>query len=145
MASRNIKKGITGLEAIIITGIIGGGTLLGMVMIPFILRVHLLVLVTSLYEYNNAQLSLLTLLSLQNKTTLYQNISTHILMNKPQNTEFIKEKMDLISDCYKLYTLSKDLASKIPEGCDLRYKAEALIVLPYNPSKLVERIMLEIG
>jgi hypothetical protein len=116
----------------------------------FFARLHLVFMLTYVYEYNNAQLSLLTFLSLtEDGRPVHELIAEHLALSEPANLDLLlRDELELIAECARLSTPDEVLleTTQLKEGeCELRYRANASIPLPYNPTKLVQRLSLEIG
>lgn len=136
-------KGIAPL-AIAMIGAIVIVTAVLMILLPIgFLRLHVIQTVERVYEYDNAQSYLLTLLSkTHDGKPVYTQISNNLQIGSP-DISFVKNELDTVtsSKCYKLSSSSATIA--IQEGCTpTKYSAEAKIVLPYNPDKLTEKLNL---
>jgi hypothetical protein len=152
----NMKKGIVGIFTIAIIGAIAMGTTTAILLMPaFFLRIHLLLMVNHVYNYNNAQLAMLTFLSTTYQGESISNIlAEHIVLSQPPSVDFLHSKLGNLTcvewqnnvctkACYRLsYSEGVLLRS---EACELRYKANATLALPYGTGQLTERLMLEIG
>jgi len=124
-------------------------TVINLILIPTSLRRGIVRVVEYEYNYNNAQLALLTLLSTtQDGEPLSKFIAEHIVLNEPDNIEdILKEKLDKIveSKCYELSIPSESLIKSSEPDCDPKdYTAKARIALPYG-SRLTEEITLVIN
>jgi hypothetical protein len=118
--------------------LIGPIVTVGMVMviiIPIIfLRVHLMEWVKYEFNYNNAQLTLLTLVSsTYEKRIVSEIISEHlVLKNNPDIGKILSSKLDKIvpSKCYKLTASDITL---VESSCKAsKYFASTKIVFPFN-------------
>ncbi len=104
------------------------------------------------YGYDNTQLTLLTLLSsTYNNKPVSELIGEYISINQPNENDLnniLKERLDKMTideqrfKCYKFGTSSKTLVWTPIGGCAPIHTANAKIVLPYNPGKLSENIIL---
>jgi len=148
------KKGLTGVEisVILVMGLI---TLVMTTLIPTLfLKKHIVRVVEIQYGYNNAELTLLTLVS---DRSFYKVISLYIA-GFGDNTEEgfsragaeaqIKSRLDQLvpSGCYKLsYDGGEILSQELSEKkCDTEFSVTADIVLPYGEIK-VKKLTLEIS
>ena len=115
--------------------------------IPFVFtRIHFVETIEAEITQNNAQLTLLALLSsTHEKKQISQIIVEHLTFNKyPNIKEIISPRLEKYANCYKLAIQDKVLAQK--QGCEAtRYTAEAKIALPYQPGKKVEILELTIN
>lgn len=137
-------KGFAAILTIAVIGVIVSITAVVMILMPLaVLRMHMIETVTRVYEYDNTQSSLLTLLSKTHDGELvYPQISDNLQTGMP-SVNFLKDELDTITGdkCYKL--LSSVGTIVIKEGCTPRkYSAQTKIVLPYNPDRLTETLKL---
>jgi hypothetical protein len=114
----------------------------------FFARLHLVFMLTYVYEYNNAQLSLLTFLSLtEDGKPIHELIAENLTLSEPTSLDGLRPKLELIAECARLSTPSEVLleTTSVVEGeCELKHRAEASIPLPYGTA-LAQKLALEIG
>jgi len=98
------------------------------------------------YKYNKVQHTLLTLFSItHDEKKVSELIAENFTINKPSDLEFLKPILDkeIETKCYHIVVDSKALF--FVGGCDVKYRANATLILPYNPNKLVEEITVDTG
>ena len=151
------RKGITiGLALIAVT------FMMFMAILMPVLAIKIHVDREIMYEtnYNNAQLTLLSLLSstetdsLDNKVkSVSEIIAEWIAFDNKPSIGFLKQKLDLLMENkpYKLYYLVNSNEVLIAQGSTsfatqytYPYKAEAKLALPYNQDKMVWDVVLVI-
>jgi hypothetical protein len=117
------------------------------VVIPLlVLKYHLAIEVKNTYDYNNADLALLSLVSKNYNETysLYRILSEHEINGfdvDMQNS--LKGNLNLLlnSNCFKIVNTKITLLK--PENCDpVENVGEIPILLPYNTEKLMDKIIL---
>lgn len=149
-------KAITGLEMLFM-GLIGTFTIIVGGLIPSS-TVKLTEEKQIIFEqnYNKVQLVLLNLLSTTNDNKkVYESIAENIAVKSKPSLEFLKEYLDkLAGKCYKLTTVETipilgptdtDILVSEEKDCQFNYFANATIVLPYNPDKLIKELKVGIG
>ncbi len=132
------------LLGIPIMGLIFLGTVTVLILLPvFALKIHIIKQVDIQYKYNNAQLTMLTLLSSTNdKKEISQTIGEYIKLQSKPKIDFLKNILDqqIESKCYVLYSI--DTQENIVQSCDnsakkdggYLYTADNIkIPLPYKP------------
>lgn len=142
-----MKKGISGIE-ILIMGMIGTFTILTAGILPSAsVKIKLDENIVFEYKYNDAQNLLLTLLSItQDGKDVSKLMAEHLSFNNPSNIDFLKPKLDKLvkNKCYLINSTTRVLLDS-SSGCEIKYRANTTIVLPYNPNKLVEEMRVGIG
>lgn len=137
-----MSKGIVGWA--VIGAMISIGMIL-VVLIPLVfLKVHLVEEVNYEFKYDNAQLALLTLLSsTHDNEPVSEIIGEHLTLGSYSDIDqILSNKLNKISDCYKLSTETIELAKSAK--CEAsKFKAEADIALPYNET-VVKKLILVI-
>lgn len=155
MKNRKVKidrKGVTGIEIAII-GVIVIVVIIITLLIPIVfLKIHLGATVETQYGYNNAGLTLLTLLS---DNDIYEKLSLYVAgmednvvegFNRNAVESAVTSRLDKLvpsetgTRCYKLSYAGGVIIP--PENCDTEFGVSAYIVLPYGKNK--EKITLEI-
>lgn len=159
MKSRRIKinkKGITGIEIAVIGAIVIVTIIISLLIPIAFLKIHLVTVVETQYGYNNADLTLLTLLS---DRDVYEKLSLYVAGMEDNTIEgfnraAVESEVALILDklvpsdpgtrCYKLSYVGGVIIP--PENCDTEFGVSANIVLPYGLpyGKNKEKITLEI-
>lgn len=105
--------------------------------------IHLVQNINFESQVNNAQLTLLALLSstYQGKQ-ISQIIAEAVQQNQYRNLdEILSIQLNKITDCYKLSTPSKVLAQS-KDCTPTKYTASTLISLPFSEGKMAEKIIL---
>lgn len=140
-------KGLGPVISIPLMGLIFLATVTVMILIPvFFLKINIIKQVDIEYKYNNAQLTMLTLLSsTNNKKMISKTIAEYIQLQDKPKIDFLKDILDkqIESKCYVIYSI--DTQKNIIKTCDnpAKYKADNIkIPLPYNPQKLVGKLRL---
>lgn len=128
------------------------------IIIPLVFtKIHVIEMVVFKYKYDNAQLALLSLLSITSKDTVDNKVkpaseivAEYVALPSSRgsiNIGFLKTALDKMVDnkimeCYKLSSASAgDLAKKA--NCEpTKYKAKARIAIPYNAQSLTDEITL---
>ena len=143
-------KGIlTAMTAALVGAVVIIGTVIIMLLPLLFLKMHVIGIVHRVYEYDNTQSYLLTLLSkTHGDKTVYSQIAENLQTGSP-STDFVKDELDtLIGDrCYRLSYSSEDGYETIVEKGDcvpIKYSFETKIALPYSPGKLTKTLKLVI-
>jgi len=113
----------------------------------FIYRYRITIEVNYQYNYNNVQLALLTFLSsTHDGEQMSQILADYISMNKPIDTEIIKDRIDKIID-NKCYTLNVSDFSIVGDNtdCTKKYTATYKLPYPYNPRNITGNVELVVG
>ena len=130
-----------------IVGIIFTFTSIMSVIVPLVtLKYHLAIELKQTYDYNNAQLSLLGLVSKKHDGTysMYRVLSEHTVNGFDENMqESLREKLFLLtnSNCSKIVNTTATVLE--PENCEpAENTGEIFLFVPYNSNHLVEKIIL---
>lgn len=131
---------------ITIVGIITTFTAILLITIPLLtLKYHLAIEIKQNYEYNNAQLTLLSLVSKKyNDESMYRVLSEHATNGFDESMqESLKEKLVLLtsSKCFKIVNRTSTILEA--ENCEpAENTGEIYLFTPYNQDNLVEKIIL---
>jgi len=131
---------------IAILGIITTFTAILAVVVPLLtLKYHLAIEIKNTYEYNNAELALLSLVSKKhNDESMYRVLSERGTNGFDENMQKdLKEKLQLLtySKCFKLVSETETILE--PENCEpVENVGEIYLFTPYNQYSLVEKITL---
>jgi hypothetical protein len=131
---------------IAIVGIIVTFTAILAIVVPLLtLKYHLAIEVKNTYEYNNAELALLSLVSKKhNDESMYRILSERGTNGFDSSVqEDLKGKLALLtySKCFKLVSESETILE--PENCDpVENTGGIYLFTPYNQNSLVEKITL---
>ena len=143
-------KGILTVMSITLVGaIVVIGTVIMMLLPLIFLKMHVIGVVHRVYEYDNTQSYLLTLLSkTHGSKAVYFQIAENLQTGSP-STNFVKDELNtLIGDrSFKLsYLTTDDDYITIAEqgGIPIKYSVETKIVLPYKPDELTKTLKLVI-
>lgn len=135
-------KGVINLAIIGLIVIVG---IILMIILPaMFLRLHLIQTVNYVYEYDNSQLYLLTLLTITyDGNSVYTQIANNLQVGKP-DVSFVKDELDKITDnrCYDLSSSTKVIAKS--ECVPSENTVEVPIVLPYKSNHLTDKLELVI-
>lgn len=123
-----------------------------MMLLPiFITRINLVGIVNIETRQDTVQLMLLTLLSsTYDHKPIQQVIAEHIAMKKyPDIQKILSDKLDALTDCYKIQTTSEILAESKNPSCDLTtassgktFSAETNIPLPFGQNSTKKILMV---
>jgi hypothetical protein len=147
---KNLKlgnQGMTGIEIAVIGAIVLVSIVISLLMIVVFLKIHVSRVVEIEYNYNNAELAMLALLSDEH---IYEQISLYVAGlpdNPPEGftrsgvETMVESKLENLvpSGCFKL---SFDSGTIVDKNCDPVYGVTADISLPYGRNE--EQIRLEI-
>lgn len=132
---------------IAIVGIITTVTSIIAMAIPLLtLKYHLAIQLKETYEYNNAELALLGLVSKKYTDTypMYRVLSEHSINGFDQNMQkSLRDNLKILenSNCSKIVDSKATILE--PENCEpTENVGEMPLFLPYNPDNLIERIVL---
>lgn len=117
-------------------------TLIFVVIIPVaFLKVHIARNVFLQHKFSNVGASLLTLLSIEPN---YEALSLHFadLRGSPDLRGDLNKIVD--SQCYKMTSGGELIDNNEITGCQKEFELATVIVLPYNPGKIVQTIELMI-
>jgi len=138
-------KGIGVLTLVLALSVVTLVIAISLLATAIFLRVQLINQIELKYEFNNAQLVLLTLLSsTHNGEKISKLLAEHIILNEPSNVDFLKIKLDKLVDskCYRLSTSSKTIIeSKDISECSFESRSQTALILPYSQEKVVELIL----
>jgi len=149
------KKGI--IESLIGLVIIGIGLIMAVVVPFFYLHIHIVDLIQFDGKYNNADLSLLTLLSLKNDgKPIPQILAEHYVLNNPSDISFVNSTLKkIIPDRCFLFSINPQnisvpaysliIKSDIKAECSPDTASQTKLILPYNPKKLTETLELSVS
>jgi len=129
------------------------------VIIPLVFtKIHIIEAVVFRYKYDNAQLALLSSLSITSKDTLDNKIkpaseiiAEYVVLPSSRggiSMDFLKTALDKMVDnaiieCYKLSSASAgDLAKNTAKCEPSKYTAKTRITIPYNTQSLTDEITL---
>ena len=136
-------KGFAMLTVVLIMAIFSITAIVMMLLPLGLLKIHMVETVARVYEYDNAQSYLLTLLSKTHGGDLvYSQMSKNLQTGSP-DINFVKDELDTLTNnkCFKLSSSATTIA--VHAGCSpTKYSTQAKIVLPYNPDKLTETLNL---
>lgn len=139
-------KGIA-IMTIALIGIITSFTSILAVTIPLLtFKYHLAINLKERYDYNNAELALLTLISTKYNDTYstYRVLSEHTMNGFDESMKnSLKEKITLMtsSNCFKIVNKAATILKA--ENCEpVENVGEVNLFVPYNPDNLVEKIIL---
>lgn len=132
---------------IAIVGIITTFTvIIGIAIPPLTLKYHLAIDLKETYEYNNAQLTLLSLVSEKHSDTysMYRVIAERNTNSFDDNMQkSLREKLTLLtgSSCFKI--VNDKVTILKAENCEpVENTGDIYIFLPYNQNSLVEKLIL---
>jgi hypothetical protein len=142
------RKGQTGIEIAVIGAIFG--VVLIMTMLPVLMtRIHIVHTLEVEYGYDNAELSLLALLS---DRRTYEGIGTYMAGAKDNAAAgfaraavrtdagaMLGKLVD--SGCYRLYYAGGDIVPA-PEGCSPKYEASAYVALPGRTDTMLVKLAI---
>jgi len=117
------------------------------VLIPFLtFKYHLSLNLIEKYNYNNADLTLLSLISTEHNSSYstYRVLSEHTMNGFDESMKnSLKEKINLMtnSTCFKI--VNKTATILKAENCEpVENVGEINLFIPYNPGKLIEKLIL---
>jgi len=129
------------------------------IIVPLVFtKIHIIEVVVFEYKYDNAQLALLSLLSITSKDAIDNKvkpaseiIAEYVAIPSSRGSigiGFLKASLDKMIDnkimeCYKLSSASAGDLAKNTANCEpTKYKAKARIAIPYNAQSLTDEITL---
>lgn len=147
-------KGITGIELALVGIIFTIGAVFFIIIPVIALKIHIIQVIELQYKYNNAQLTLLTLLSLTETDSIdgktkpiSQIIAEYVAVSPKPDKSFIKTKLDKMveSKIMECYILTSEKAGELANNTDncnpSKYNGNAVISLPYD-SQLTDKLTL---
>lgn len=132
---------------IAIVGLIFTATSILFVVVPLLtLKYHLTINLKEKYEYDNADLSLLSLISMKYNDTysMYRVVSEHTLNGFDESMQSsIRDKLILLTgtNCSKIVNTTATILRE--RNCEaFENLGEMDVFIPYNPENLIEKIIL---
>lgn len=151
LKTRQKRSGVIPLVSVIaMFGIFTFAVAVGGLMIPFVLKIHLVQTIVFEYTYGNAQQTLMTLMSLTEIDSIDEEIKPaskivgeYLVMDVRPDISFLEDELDNmvandIFKCYKLYSGNQTLAeTKCESGLSAsKYTGTLFITTPIGIAKL---------